>query len=252
MKKCLFFLIMLTGWLMRVQAQSVYQDVIYLKSGGVIKGELVSIDNAVLKVRTHNDSQTELSMEDVQRIVKQPCNTLATDSIKPSRFKGQGMAVFHEIGYGNSTGMLRTSRGSFNYISQSYTFLTGVGVHVAEHALLALGTGYGQLTPDRKIVPLFAELRTHILHQPLSPYLLLRTGYSMGWRDSLSGADWGGAMFEAAAGIRIHLTWQHALYAHVGFQQQQQRIELINLITRNIWSEKANYQFWGFRIGVLF
>jgi hypothetical protein len=233
-------------------AQSSYQDVIYLKNGGTVRGELIRIDNGILLIRTHGESRVELPMSDVERIAKEPRNTLETDSIKPKVFKSEGITVFQEIGYGYSTGMLRTSRGSFNYRSQSYTFMGGVGVYVADYVILAAGTGYGQLSPDRKIVPLFAEIRSHLMRKQFSPYLLLRGGYSIGWRDNLPGNDWGGALFEAAAGIKTYLTPQYAIYAHGGYHQQQQRIELINLATRNVFSEKANYQFWGIRIGVLF
>ncbi|WP_250631602.1 hypothetical protein [Rhodoflexus caldus] len=248
----LFVVVVLLILCKNAWAQSSYQDVIYLKNGGTVRGELIRIDNGILLIRTHGESRVELPMSDVERIAKEPRNTLETDSIKPRFFKSEGITVFQEIGYGYSTGMLRTSRGSFNYRSQSYTFMGGVGVYIADYVILAAGTGYGQLSPDRKIVPLFGEIRTHLMRRQFSPYLLLRGGYSIGWRDNLPGNDWGGALFEAAAGIKTYLTPQYAIYAHGGYHQQQQRIELINLATRNVFSEKANYQFWGIRIGVLF
>lgn len=248
----LFTLIILLILCKIAWAQSAYQDVIYLRSGGIVRGELLRIDNGVLLIRTNGESRVELPMNDVERIAKEPRNTLETDSIRPRVFKSEGVAIFQEIGYGYSTGQLRTSGGSFNYRSQSYTFLAGAGVHIADYVVLAAGTGYGQLSPDRKIVPFFGEIRGHLLRRQFSPYLLLRGGYSIGWRDDLPGNDWGGAMVEAAAGIKTYLTSQHAIYAHFGYHQQQQRIELINLSTRNVFSEKVNYQFWGIRAGVLF
>lgn len=231
-------------------AQSVYRDVIYLKNGGIVEGELLHIENGILHIRTHGESQTEILLSETERIAREPYK----DSAKVSSPKSERLVIFREIGCGYSTGSLRTSRGVFNYVSQSSTFLTGAGIYLAEHALLALGTGYSRLTPDRHVVPLFGEFRMHLvnINKPLSPYFLVRSGYSLGWRDTVEGNDWGGAMLEIAAGIKIHLTRQHALYAHAGYQQQQQRIELINLATRNIWSEITSFQFWGVRLGVLF
>ncbi|WP_448519546.1 hypothetical protein [Rhodoflexus sp.] len=234
------------------RAQSIYQDVIYLKNGGVVRGEIMRIENGVLHIRTNGESITEIPMTDVKRLTKQPRTSVDTDSIKQRVFKSEGVAVFQEIGYGYSTGLLRTSRGSFNYQSRSYTFLAGVGVYMADYVLLGIGTGYGQLAPDRRIIPIFGEVRTHFSRKQFSPYLLMRGGYAVGWRDNISGNDWGGAMFEAAAGIKTFLTPRHAIYAQVGYQQQQQRIELINLFTQTIFSERANYQFWGLRAGILF
>lgn len=233
--------------------QSAYQDVIYLKNGGIIKGELMRIENGILQIRTHGEILTELMVSEVARITKEPRIITQTDSVKRKPpFKSEGIAVFHELGYGYSTGLLRTSRGSFNYKSRSYIFLTGVGVHVAEQVVLAIGTGYGQLAPDRRVLPFFGEVRTHLTRTQFTPYLIIRGGYSIGWRDNVQGNDWGGAMLEAAAGIKTFLTPRHAIYAHFGYYQQQQRIELINLFTQVITSERANYQFWGIRAGVLF
>lgn len=252
MHMCLFIIIVLLILCKNTWAQSAYQDVIYLKSGGIVRGELMRIENGILQIRTNGESRVELPINDVERIAKEPRSALETDSVKLRVFKSEGIAIFQEIGYGYSTGQLRTTRGSFNYRSQSYVFMAGVGVHLADHVILAAGTGYGQLTPDRKVVPLFGEVRTHLLRKQFSPCLLIRGGYGIGWRDNLPGNNWGGALMEAAVGIRTYLTPQHAIYAHASYYQQQQRIELINLITQNIFSEKANYQFWGVRIGVLF
>jgi hypothetical protein len=252
MCKCLLIVIALLIPCKIAWAQSVYQDVIYLKNGGVVRGKLLRIENGILLIRTNGESRVELPMNDVERISKEPRSLLETDSVRPRVFKSEGVVIFQEIGYGYSTGQLRTSRGSFNYQSRSYTFLAGFGTYVADYVVLAAGTGYGQLSPDRKIVPFFGEVRSHFSRKQFAPYLLIRGGYSVGWRDGMTGNDWGGAMLETAVGIKTYLTPRHAIYAHFSYQQQQQRIELINLFTRNVFSEKVNYQFWGIRAGVLF
>ncbi len=72
MKKLLFIFWLMSLAILKVNAQTEYIDVVYLKNGSVIRGQVLEqISNQTLKLQTADESIFVFKMEDVLKIVKE-------------------------------------------------------------------------------------------------------------------------------------------------------------------------------------
>lgn len=154
-------------------AQNV-QEVVYLKNGSVVRGNVIEqVPNVSLKIQTADGSVFAYQMSEVDKITKEE-----------SRYVGRNYSPFNNHS-GNDIGY----RG---YIDLGYTLGTGIfaldrielttshGYQIIPYLYVGAGAGVSYyLDYDSFALPIFANVRAYILDNSISPYVDLKIGYSV-------------------------------------------------------------------------
>lgn len=173
MKKALLVLFLMVGSITVSFAQNV-QEVVYLKNGSVVRGNVIEqVPNVSLKIQTADGSVFAYQMSEVDKITKEE-----------SRYVGRNYSPFNNHS-GNDIGY----RG---YIDLGYTLGTGIfaldrielttshGYQIIPYLYVGAGAGVSYyLDYDSFALPIFANVRAYILDNSISPYVDLKIGYSV-------------------------------------------------------------------------
>ena len=124
-----------------------------------------------------------------------------------------GLKGMLEIGY---------AIGENIYSEVPISFMASVGWQCNPHLFIGCGTGENFFTdPGIYSIPFFGEIRTTILKGAISPFVDVRTGYSI--------ADLKGFYFSPSIGCRFGSRINTALYISIGYElQRSDRETLIN------------------------
>ena len=215
-------LIVLLSCLKEGYAQTTYQDVLYLKSGKILRGTIQSIENQRISFVSDTGTMLMVNMEEVSKIRKEKNNN-RLKSVKDTVFKSKGFQTIVEYSYYKGMGELTTRIGVLQNTLQSHSISISHGYLVAPTVFLGLGAGY-----DRyeffKFVPLFLEVRTDLIKERIRPTFRLKIGHSLGWRDGGTASDWAGFMIQSDLGVKLMLSHARAVYFGIGLKSQQVKV----------------------------
>ena len=190
---------------------SAYTDVILLKNGGVIKGKITEtipekkviierIDGNVLEVPFKKiDSITDLEHyrprqeEILANVEKKPLISVVRPEILAGVMVSEG-----EVGFS----------GTMAY-----------GLLFEKQRYLAIGVGWDEID-NYRFVPLFVRFRLNAMPSGCSPYMYADAGYAIGWRENMSGSDYGGFTFGVGGGVKLPLTDKVDITGRVGYRNQ--------------------------------
>lgn len=145
---------------MILHAQSQKEDVVYLKSGGILRGEILEMnENGRLKIEVSGRNVFVVSMDEV-------------DNISTARISEQHYSK--EPGYMNRTGfeVLHSSNSS----ALRLTMVNGYRFN--SHFSAGIGFGISPYNDPLTLVPVFLDLKVRFLEANSSPYFFLKTGYN--------------------------------------------------------------------------
>lgn len=167
MKKLLFLLIA-TLFMLQAFAQKGKKDVVYLKSGGIIKGQILHRDLETVKINSAGN-------EWVYKLAE-------VDSIaKYSREKhdpGSGLAK--DYFFDTSLGVLIGNSG--NTQTAPFSFAASVNYRLVDK--LYAGAGLGAEFLDESYMPAFAQLQYKFRNAHFTPYFNLQVGYMVPLEDA--------------------------------------------------------------------
>lgn len=173
-------------------AQKNLRDVLYLKNGSIIRGNVIEIiPNEKVKIETTDKSLFIYNMSEVEKITKEEIP--ARESSKP-KFSYSGYQLMLEIG------MAEDVDYDFHYtkfsVINSYRFNPYVS--------LGIGTGIrAYVNQDIVGVPIFADFRWNIIKKRVTPYVSLGAGYLLNGSNNLEGI---GAIVMPAVGVKFRFT----------------------------------------------
>ena len=135
MKRCFLFLVILLTSISTF-AQKDKQDVVYLKNGSVIRGEVVNlIPNETVKIKTADGSVFAYSMDEVKEITKEPAITPPKQKKPDQKRKGYiGLSMGAAIPLGdfsNSTFGDTDTGFQINLVTFGYLFSDHLGICAA-------------------------------------------------------------------------------------------------------------------------
>lgn len=166
MKKILILFITTGLFLFPAFAQQSKKDLVYLKSGGVIKGQIITNDVEIVKINSAGNEwvfkQTEV------------------DSI--SRFKRtrNESGLTKNYFFDTSMGVLVGSSG--NNHSAPFSFMTSVNFKVKGN--LYAGAGLGAEFLDESYMPAFAQVQYKFRDTKFTPFVNLQVGYQVPLEDA--------------------------------------------------------------------
>jgi hypothetical protein len=204
MKKliCLIFLILSVAPF--VYAQDHQEDVVYLKDGSVIHGNIVErVPNKSIKIKTGSGNIFVYKIDQIKKITKKEIK-----KGNPSSYSGyQGIV---NIGYAIGVGDLGTDRLIFHFIN---------GYRMNNYFYMGFGTGVHYYTDaDEALIPIFGDFRAYFLDNDISPYINLNIGYSFNASNGFSGT---GLLLNPSVGTSFNVSTNTALNISIGYELQK-------------------------------
>jgi hypothetical protein len=202
-------------------AQSKKEVTVYLKSGDVIFGKVLSQDSLGNYRISNSCGITLLNSGEIDHIAK---GGFSRPDLKKSGY------------YNQSTIALLFGEGQDGF--QPKPSLTMVnGWQWCQRLFTGLGLGYEHY--DRGVMPLFAEAKYMFGADAVSPFLSFRLGYAFPV-EKMQQADYytnisetyGGILVNPEAGIRIAVGLKNSFIAAIGYNYQE-------------LSYKESYNYWG-------
>lgn len=200
------FLFLFTGILFLIplsaSAQDKVEDVVYLKNGSIIRGEIIERnENDYLKIETVGRNLLVISMDEVEDIRLE---------LVPDQF------YFKQSGYMNRTGfeVLRANNGASArfYMINGYQFTPRFGA--------GFGIGVTTYNDPLTLIPFFVDMNIRFVEANSSPYLFLKTGYNFSLHqdeDVEIDNHKGGLLFNPGLGLQFNLSSGLGWYINVGY-----------------------------------
>ncbi len=154
----LFFAILLV---IQVYAQKKGKDVVYLKSGAIIRGQVITYDMDAVKINSAGNEWVfkKVDIDSVSRNLKNSCKTSA--SLRYYFDASGGVLVGNS---GNSQKAPFSYSNSFNYkITNKLYYGIGLGVDFL----------------DETYMPAFAQIQYKFRNSKLTPFVNLQAGYEI-------------------------------------------------------------------------
>ena len=202
MKSFLLFAVILFLLPVALPAQTETKDVVYLKDGGILRGEIIEVnEHSHLKIEITGRNIFMISMDDVEKISSEE---------KPSQLH------FKKSGYMNRSGFefLRANNES----SLRFTMVNGYQFN--PHFAAGIGFGITPYNDPLTLVPVFLDLNLRFLEANSSPYLFLKTGYnfSVHHDDDVELLDHkGGLLFNPGVGLHFIRNSSVGWYIQAGY-----------------------------------
>jgi hypothetical protein len=209
------------------RGQGNYEDVIYLKNGGIMRGMIIEqVPNVSLKIQCTDRNVFAYKLDEVEKITKEPVagplysaqngyqanEPDKVETARTDRVKQKGVLIIPEFTLYNFDLDHFEPR-------MSVGFRASVGYLFNPHLSLGAGVGCDHIY-DSWYFPVFAAFRYNILKKPATPYFSLDAGYSFVNRLS-SRYDKGGIMVNPAFGVKVFVAPKLALTFSLGYLYQE-------------------------------
>lgn len=190
-------------------AQKEYQDVVYLKSGNIIRGMIIEqVPNKSIKIETSGRNVFVYQMDEIEKITKEVQQNLVPAETN-SEFHTKRYEII-EFAYQSAIGESGKDRIRVNIIN-SY--------QVTPNLSLGFGTGLRSFYQGGEIlVPLLGDLRVNFNNNNVSPFVSLAMGYSFDATNRFEGA---GPLVNPNIGINISISKKSKLIFGIGYEVQK-------------------------------
>ena len=209
MKKVLLTLALMLGACTATFAQST-KDVLYLKNGSIIYGQLIEmVPEKQVKIKTTDGSVFVYNTSEVDRIAKAETKEKESYTEPKSSFRTRKIATgfkgFIDDSYSASMNGSDFNRGGLS---------VSLGSQILPQLFVGAGLGLEYYTePEVLMVPVFADVRVNFINGPVSPLLGVKVGYT-------ALGDFEGFYFNPMVGCRFGLTNKLALHTAIGYALQ--------------------------------
>lgn len=241
--KHLFIFIALLIAAISTQAQSGYEDVVYLKNGGIIRGTIIEqIPNESIKIKTKDRNIFVYKMDEILKITKEETHGAPGRAVKKregatkENIKKSGYTNITEVVFGRSFENTSTTNtyGNSNTVTYSHFDDINNGPLLGAQTVngyqfspfFSMGAGIGiHVHSGLVLVPLFLDLRANFSRNRLTPFASVNIGYSYSRKEVTGGVlatdDKGGILFSPAAGMKFFVLPKMALNLSLGFRYQE-------------------------------
>jgi hypothetical protein len=224
--------------------QKVEVDVVYLKNGGIYRGNLLDTgEKRPVKIQTLCWNTLIFDAGDVDHIDREMVNLGGRNKFFPSSgyFNRTDMGVL--IGSGNNEKNAIFSAQMVNGYQLNSRFYPGLGLGVEFY--------------EQAVVPVFADLSYHLGRNVLSPFVRGSLGYSFPVEDppeawGVVAKNHGGYMYAVGLGTFIRLNGQNSLSIALVYRFQSLKSVIAQDWTDEVLNLDKQYNRMAFRIGFVF
>lgn len=203
-----------------VFSQNNFQDVVFLKNGGIIRGLIIEqTPNVSLKIETSGKNVFVYSIDEIEKITKE---IVENKNAKNGLLKGyKGIA---EIAYQMGVGDIKADNFKFNFINgyqfnPYFSLGLGVGLRIYDNQ------NFGNRNNINPIIafPIFADFKINFIDNKISPYISVSPGYSHALTHK-GDFDKIGFLFGVHVGISMKTNYKSAFNIGFGFERQRATI----------------------------
>lgn len=197
-----------------LHAQNSTRDVVYLKSGTILKGKIVEeVPLVSYTIRTADSSIFVVKLEEILKIVHEELAPAAKKAGNAYPL-AKGYECLAELGFGGATGLYGLNVSKFTVVN---------AYRINKFMAAGLGIGFKYFTTDNSgfsVIPVFLDFRYKPFDKPISPYVGMSAGY--GW-DASHGFHDAGFMYNPQIGLQLNTNKDFMLHLGVGYDIQQMR-----------------------------
>lgn len=227
------------------------KDLVYLKSGGIIKGKLITHDAEKVKINSAGNQWV--------------FNVAEVDSVsKFSRTARETMPI-QDYFFDTSLGVLVGNASNAN--SAPFSFMSSVNYKV--YKTLFAGVGLGAESFDETYMPAFAQIQYKFRNEKFTPFINLQAGYQIALEDgnrqhytdyySSSSYYWpnpqynqkikaeGGILINPSIGFQRFSSDNFGWFFSFGYRYHQ-----LNYSGENGYELEANFSRLSLKIGFIF
>jgi hypothetical protein len=195
-------------------SEEAFEDVVYLKNGGVIRGMIIEQKiGKFIKIKTYDNRVLVFDFNEVDNIVKEPIQEKNYIEQKTKLAIEQ-----HTISAISYCGILRVGlRYGEDHALFNANFINGA--KFGNGFSSGIGLGFDNY-PNGNMLPLFLDMRGYFIVKPAILSTYLDAGYSFGWIKNYDGGNFGGLML--ALGIGLHSPYNGGLsgFFNIGYKMQ--------------------------------
>lgn len=216
--------------------QSSTQDVVYLKNGSILRGEIVEqIENESIKIEISGGNIFLIHMDEVDRI--------SSESKKTSHH-------FKESGYMNRSGLdiLQATNSS------SPRFYMVNGYQFTPKFSAGIGIGITPYNDPLTLIPFFVDFNIRFLEANYSPFLFVKAGYNFTVHhdeDFIIDDHKGGLLFNPGIGLQFNLSSGLGWYLNAGYNIDNSSFEFDSWGNQTVENDYS-FRRVNFGIGVSF
>jgi len=233
-------------------AQSGRKDVVYLKSGSVIKGQLITHDVETVKIVSAGNSWV-FNVADVDSVKKY-------EKVRLKYETAESMKYFFDTSLGVLIG------NSANSHDAPFSFMTSMNYKLTDR--LYLGAGLGTDFLDESYMPSFGQIQYKFRDTRFTPFVNLQVGYMVPLEDgshyqnnyySYSSSYYpypqnngklnadGGMFFNPSIGFQYFTTENFGWFFSFGYRHHQ-----LNFSGEDAYKLESNYSRLSLKIGFIF
>lgn len=227
MKKYIL-LLTITALALATQAQKTTQDVVYLKNGSILKGNLTSTQP--VKLEMAGGSLWVFQPEEVDSLGKEKVTQAKLREIRSNYFRrNHGFMNMTEAGMIFSMDFTQPTQNNWGY--QNNTPDIGISVHTVNGyrvwPYLYIGAGMGidqYFKYNQTFSPFYLRVQSEFLKNKVTPYVFADAGYGHMWHRRSDGyyiyRNKGGIYFNAGAGVRIYTRSRASVIISAAYRRQ--------------------------------
>ncbi len=234
MKKAITFILSILISLFAFGQATNWEDVIYLKDGGIVRGTIIEqIPNKSFKIQTKDRNVLVYNIDLIEKITKEEISPeISNKTIKPNNnklntCKIKGFSNITEIGCVLGIGKMSKelfpeNKSQLVNEEKNFSLTTINGYQFNSHFFLGFGIG----TEIGKYVfniPIFLDFRYYLLNNKVSPFAGCGIGYAPQWlyMSSNSYTGFGNAGFSyAQIGLRVCISEDLSWNLGIGYKLQ--------------------------------
>lgn len=231
MKKKLAFLF-LFFFTLKNYGQSNTEDVIYLKSGSVIRGHIQEQKNEKVKIELLGGSVFLFQQSEIDSIKRENTFKRNLKAFNKNYFrKDRGFRNITELGliYGVD---LKKDNGPYYYYNNNQEDDIGLSLHSINGyqvwPYLFVGTGVGidrLISYKQTFSPFYLRIATEFLKKKVTPYVFGDVGYSVMWKkkndEYYSYQNKGGLYISCGGGVRIYTQSRASIMVGLAYKRNQ-------------------------------
>lgn len=247
-KLSLVIILILAGFVSFAQPNE--EDVVYLKNGSIIRGNIIElVPDGNITIEIMGGSVLVYPMSEVEKMTREE-NKYNIAEPKPHIIKHRGYFNISEIGFGF---------GNQNYyyggITSSISMQTINGMQLCRHLQAGIGLGIDYYTSQPVLYnPIFIRISGDIIKSPVTPYYYADGGYTMVWEDdnNENTSYEGGWMINPGIGVKFYSRTKASYHISFGFKTQLSKYTYTNPWDNSVFEEKRKYNRLSMKLGIGF
>ncbi len=160
-------------FLIQVYAQKGKKDLVYLKSGGIIKGQIITNDAEIVKINSAGNEWVfkNSDVDSVSKFVRKP-------ALAPKFTNDPGL--IKDYFFDTSLGVLVGNSG--NSQSAPFSFTASANYRIIDK--LYAGVGLGAEFLDESYMPVFGQIQYKLRDTKFTPFVNVQAGYQVALEDA--------------------------------------------------------------------